>query len=79
MNCIEQAMTDYWGERCDSYEQGCVVCDAWNDYDALVNHELAHARVRRNLMLEEMTRPPIDPELQKQMLKIIFEKNVGKP
>jgi hypothetical protein len=79
MNCIEQAMTDYWGERCDSYEQGCVVCQAWKDYDDLTNHELTHARVRRNLMLEEMTRPPIDPELQKQMLKIIFEKNVGKP
>jgi hypothetical protein len=30
-------------------------------------------------MLEEMTRPPIDPEMQKAMLKIIFEKNVGNP
>ena len=76
MNCIEQAMTDYWGERCDSYEQGCVVCDAWREYDDLVPSD---ASPQRNLMLEEMTRPPIDPELQKQMLKIIFEKNVGKP
>jgi hypothetical protein len=72
-------MTDYWGERCDDYEQECVVCDAWREYDALVNHELAHARVRRNLMLEEMTRPPIDPEAQKLALKLIFEKNVGSP
>ena len=39
MNCIEQAMTDYWGERCDSYEQGCPACDAWGEYDALLNHE----------------------------------------
>jgi hypothetical protein len=26
----------------------------------------------RNLMVEEMTRPPIDPEMQKAMLKIIL-------
>ena len=39
MNCIEQAMTDYWGERCDSYEQGCPACDAWGEYDALLSHE----------------------------------------
>ena len=30
----------------------------------------------RNLMLEEMTRPPKDPEMQKAMLKIILAKRV---
>jgi len=30
----------------------------------------------RNLMVEEMTRPPIDPEMQKAMLKIILTERV---
>lgn len=75
MNCIEQAMTDYWGERCDDIEQGCPVCDAWGEYDALLNHERTHAKVSARLMLEELAgRPPIDPEVQRTMLKIILNK-----
>ena len=30
----------------------------------------------RNLMVEEMTRPPIDPEMQNAMLKIILTERV---
>jgi len=29
-------MLEYWGERCDDYEQECPVCDAWREYDNLV-------------------------------------------
>jgi hypothetical protein len=29
-------MLEYWGERCEDYEEGCVVCDAWREYDNLV-------------------------------------------
>ena len=36
MNLVEEAMTGHWGERCDGYEQGCPVCDAWAEYDNLV-------------------------------------------
>jgi hypothetical protein len=36
MNLIEQAIESYWGERCSDYEEGCVVCEAWRDYDNLV-------------------------------------------
>lgn len=36
MNLIEQAIESYWGARCDDYEEGCVVCDAWRAYDNLV-------------------------------------------
>jgi hypothetical protein len=36
MNLIEQAIESYWGERCPDYEKGCVVCEAWRDYDNLV-------------------------------------------
>ena len=36
MNWIKRAMLEYWGERCEDYEEGCVVCEAWRDYDNLV-------------------------------------------
>jgi hypothetical protein len=36
MNLIEQAIEEYWGARCEDYEEGCVVCDAWREYDNLV-------------------------------------------
>ena len=29
-------MLEYWGERCEDYEEGCVVCEAWREYDNLV-------------------------------------------
>ncbi len=36
MNLVEQAITEHWGEKCDSYERGCPVCDAWREYEDLV-------------------------------------------
>ena len=36
MNLIEQAIESYWGERCPDHEEGCVVCEAWREYDNLV-------------------------------------------
>ncbi len=36
MNPIKRAMLEYWGERCEDYEEGCVVCEAWREYDNLV-------------------------------------------
>lgn len=33
---IEQAITEFYGERCDDYLAECVVCKAWKEYDDLV-------------------------------------------
>ena len=74
MNLVEEALTEQWGEKCPEYEQGCVVCQAWREYENLVTYG---ASAPRNLMLEEMTRPPIDPEAQKLALKLILERNVN--
>jgi hypothetical protein len=42
MNLIEQAIESYWGERCPDHSEGCVVCDAWREYDNLVmDNEIA--------------------------------------
>ena len=36
MNLIEEALTGHWGPKCSEYEGGCIVCDAWREYDNLV-------------------------------------------
>lgn len=38
MNLVEQAIAEHWGEKCDDYEQGCPVCDAWHEYENLVTY-----------------------------------------
>lgn len=38
-NLIEEAITEHWGERCPKYIWGCIVCEAWKQYDNL--HEMA--------------------------------------
>jgi hypothetical protein len=54
---------------------------SYNEWYGFEQHQIAHDEVarkmldkQRNLMLEEMTRPPIDPEAQKLALKLILEK-----
>jgi hypothetical protein len=35
-NPVHEAIEFYWGERCDDHEDGCPVCDAWKQYDQLI-------------------------------------------
>jgi len=72
MNLVEQALTEHWGEKCPEFESGCIVCQVWREYENLVTYG---ASAPTNLMVEEMTRPPIDPEMQRLITKIILEKN----
>jgi len=72
MNPIKRAMLEYWGERCDDYEEGCVVCEAWRAYDNLVTDN----KVTNNLFLEEMVlrnAPPLDPAIRNAISKLIVE------
>lgn len=48
MNKIEEALTEYWGERCPDHEPGCPTCDAWAEYDKLVDERAeAHRLLTR--------------------------------
>jgi len=72
MNLIKRAMLEYWGERCEDYEEGCVVCDAWREYDNLVTDN----KVTNNLFLEKMVlrnAPPLDPAIRNAISKLIVE------
>jgi hypothetical protein len=42
-NPVEEAIESYWGERCHEHEEGCVVCEAWQAYDMLVQAQAAAA------------------------------------
>lgn len=34
---IAEAITDYLGERCPEYAEGCFCCEAWAEFDRLTN------------------------------------------
>ena len=38
MNLIEEALTGHWGPKCSEYEEGCIVCDAWREYENLATY-----------------------------------------
>jgi hypothetical protein len=61
-NPIHEAVQFYWGERCPEHEDGCPVCESWRQYD--------------NLMIDEMVRAQIDPEIKKAITKLILERNL---
>jgi len=35
MGMIEEAIKNYWGERCPDHDADCVVCQAWEQWDFL--------------------------------------------
>jgi hypothetical protein len=78
------------GNRCKSYEQGCVVCEAYRFYDergrfptweeVMLFAEHTHTemvkRKQYNLMVDELMYERADPEVQKAMLNLIFQEEV---
>ena len=80
MNLVEQAIEGYWGERCDGYEQGCPVCDAWREYDNLITdnqvlNKMAH--VSNNMFIEELMRQPVDVAIRNAVSKLIVEGRIN--
>ena len=35
-NPVHEAVQFYWGERCPEHEDGCPTCEAWKQYDQLI-------------------------------------------
>lgn len=33
---VREALMEHFGKRCDTYDKGCPVCDAWREYDNLI-------------------------------------------
>jgi len=74
-------MLEYWGERCDDYEEGCAVCDAWRDYDNLlmdnkIANEIASklALVNNNMLIEDLMRQPADLAIRNAISRLIVER-----
>jgi hypothetical protein len=75
MNLVEQALTEHWGEKCDSYERGCPVCDAWREYENLVTYGASETP---DPMLEIISNaPPLDPAIRDAIGKLILERKVN--
>ena len=81
MNLIEQAIESYWGERCPDHEEGCVVCEAWRDYDNLVmDNKIANeiasklALVNNNMLIEDLLRHPADLAIRNAISRLIVER-----
>jgi len=36
MNKIEEAITEYWGEKCKDFDEDCPVCQVWREYEDLI-------------------------------------------
>lgn len=36
MKLIEEAMVIAWGKRCPDHADGCPVCEAWAEYDEIM-------------------------------------------
>jgi hypothetical protein len=47
---IEQAITEFYGERCDDYLAECVVCTVWKEYDILTgNYEASKTELLKKM------------------------------
>jgi hypothetical protein len=33
MKLLEEAVKEYYGERCPDHNPGCIVCQAWAEFD----------------------------------------------
>lgn len=47
---VEEAMTEWWGERCTTHQDGCPTCEAWDEYDRL-----------RGVAMEEVSKDADEP------------------
>ena len=77
MNLVEEALTGHWGPKCSEYEEGCIVCDAWREYENLVmDNTIANemAQVDNNMFIEELMRKPVDIAIRNAISRLIVER-----
>jgi hypothetical protein len=37
---IEEALKEYYGIKCEDFEENCACCQAWKEYDSLVKYDV---------------------------------------
>ena len=52
MKLIKEAITGWFGERCQEAMEGCPCCDAWAEYDALTRLAEAADRMAEAIGVE---------------------------
>ena len=79
MNLIEEALTGHWGPKCSEYEEGCVVCDAWREYENLATYGetlTKVAQVDNNMFIEDLLRHPVDIAIRNAISRLIVERKI---
>ena len=45
MNKIEEAIIDYWGEKCQNFDENCFCCQAWKEYEELLTRAISWKKI----------------------------------
>jgi hypothetical protein len=59
---VEECMNEWVGARCDSYDEGCPVCDAWHEFDQMVALAASAEERERYVKNLQLTNDVIDAE-----------------
>jgi hypothetical protein len=73
MNLVEEALTGHWGPKCSEYEEGCIVCDAWREYENLVTYGASEPKEEKVIS----NAPPLTPEIMRAFGKLIMERTMN--
>lgn len=59
MSKIEEALIEYFGERCSDFEPECVVCQVWKEWDELTGNNNNEKTGELEGVREKKDCPPI--------------------
>ena len=55
---VEEAVTEYAGERCPDFDSECVVCQTWAEYDRL--KQMEEVLAFKHVVIEEVARVALE-------------------
>lgn len=70
---LSRWITENYGKRCPTYERGCVLCEAWEYYDALKMIEFNKENIF-NFFVNERDNAKMLERLRKKQADIFVEK-----
>jgi hypothetical protein len=78
MNLIERALTGHWGPKCSEYEEGCIVCDAWREYENLLMDNKVANEIAQKAFTEVNKDGKFVPPISLSIAEASIRNRVGK-
>ena len=69
MNLVEEALTGHWGPKCSEYEEGCIVCDAWREYENLATYGETLKKAFTDVNKDGKFVPPRSPSIAEESIR----------